>query len=474
MRRVLPVLALLATATVFTILNERFRLADDGYDEQFFVWAGWCLRKGLHPYRDFVEYKAPMSFVVHGIAQSLFGFEGFGYRWMFLFFPLASVLTLQLAMFRRGLDVVMSSALCLALTLIWVHPAYHDTALSDPESVGAAFAIFGIAALLSGLPWHGGALLACAAASKEPYLLICIGLAWLLAPKDWRSVLYGAITVAGVLVLWLAIIGSLLPYISMASHYARMYRGPLAYCVQLGLVHPVGFWTDLYVQWQKARAAYLNLDTLWPTLPLVGAALMGTKKMRWAIPFTLAAGLWAVTASNCQWSHYYTMTTVAIFGVLVATVPQGPMTIPFWQTLAVVFVGLAVYERLDVELRLPHERHVPDPTMTHIRQFIRDTTLPTDHIWTLGPPSLYPYTDRMSATRESGWTDELLVAYDGETDVERLAPVRAELERNRPAVIYLDPEHGNRKGRIVSALVLPFLRDYGYRQVEPLLFVRPQ
>ena len=28
-----------------------------GYDEQFFMWGGWCILKGLAPYRDFIEFK---------------------------------------------------------------------------------------------------------------------------------------------------------------------------------------------------------------------------------------------------------------------------------------------------------------------------------------------------------------------------------------------------------------------------------
>src|SRR5690348_3761350 len=52
-----------------------------GYDEQFFMWGGWSVLKGLAPYRDFIEFKPPMTFLSHALALKLFGFENERFRY---------------------------------------------------------------------------------------------------------------------------------------------------------------------------------------------------------------------------------------------------------------------------------------------------------------------------------------------------------------------------------------------------------
>ena len=57
------VLALAATTAAFLLLNKKLTNNGLGYDEEFFLWGGWCIRKGLVPYRDFIEFKPPMVFM---------------------------------------------------------------------------------------------------------------------------------------------------------------------------------------------------------------------------------------------------------------------------------------------------------------------------------------------------------------------------------------------------------------------------
>ena len=96
-------------------------------------------------------------------------------------------------------------------------------------------------------------------------------------------------------------------------------------------------------------------------------------------------------------------------------------------------------------------------------EFIRKNTVPSDRIFTTGPPVLYPETNRVSAVRESNIIDEILGSYEGKTDEERLRPIYLQLVKNKPKVVILDPENGHRKGRHMQALLIPFLTEFKYK-----------
>src|SRR5208282_3377929 len=89
------------TAWFFAILNARFLHNGVNYEESFFVWGGWSILKGRVPYRDFIEYKPPLLFLTHALAQKIFGFEHFEYRTFLAYLPLSSLLALQLALVSR-------------------------------------------------------------------------------------------------------------------------------------------------------------------------------------------------------------------------------------------------------------------------------------------------------------------------------------------------------------------------------------
>ena len=96
-------LALAITTSVFLILNRQFLYNGRGYDEEFFIWGGWCIRKGLVPYRDFIEFKPPMVFMTHALAQALFGMEGAAFRTFFSGLSLTGLLAFHLALMGRGI-----------------------------------------------------------------------------------------------------------------------------------------------------------------------------------------------------------------------------------------------------------------------------------------------------------------------------------------------------------------------------------
>ena len=251
-------LALVATAAAFLIMNRHFFYNPIGYDEEYFVWGGWSITKGLAPYRDFIEFKPPMVFITHAFAQVLFGFKGGGYRKFFTVFPLFSLLMLQVSLVARGLGRFFAMTVLLAIVPLFLCATYHDTALTDCESIGLSYYLLGLALLLwegRGQQWTtilGGLFFSCCVLSKEPFapmvIFSWVGLFWLRGgPTPTREsrrffAKYSLIGVASFVVLLSAYMvptGAMKAYFALVRSYSAIYRDPKnSYCVALGVAHP--------------------------------------------------------------------------------------------------------------------------------------------------------------------------------------------------------------------------------------------
>jgi hypothetical protein len=117
----------------------------------------------------------------------------------------------------------------------------------------------------------------------------------------------------------------------------------------------------------------------------------------------------------------------------------------------------------------------PPPVPQSDIEFVRQHSGPGDKIFATDDPLLYVYSDRVSAFIGGIVLDEIIEYYPGRTDEERLAPIRERLIENRPKLVVLgDSIVGpRRKQRYFQALVVPFLRDGGYVQVNDKFYVRP-
>jgi hypothetical protein len=500
------VVALGATAALFLVMNRQYFYNSIGYDEGFFVWGGWSITKGLVPYRDFIEFKPPMVFLTHALAQVLFGFQAGGYRKFFTLFPLFSVLLLQVSLVARGIGRLLAATVMLAVVPIFLASGYHDTALSDCESIGLSYYLIALALLL----WEGrhqkwttilgGLFLSCCALSKEPFAPMVIftwaGLFWLRGAPSRASarflLKYSLIGVAAFVVLLTAYMlptGALKAYIAMARGYSAIYRDPQkSYCVALGFATPAPPLRALQIGWEKIRASFFNESALGYLTPLVVPsaviALHRSKYLFAAMVLVALAGLWAPTATNCQWAHYYIMSTAAIVFILVAGADSiarlarrldpslrryatgatgavlalvimhfGPDALVLWKTS---------YKRP------PWEEPIPG-----VLAFIAKNTTPSDRIFTTGPPILYPEANRVSAVRESSIVDAILGSYDGTSDEEKLRPLYQELVRNKPKVIVLDPYLEQLRPRHMQTLVMPFITAQHYKKVGERFYVRP-
>ena len=88
-------------------------------------------------------------------------------------------------------------------------------------------------------------------------------------------------------------------------------------------------------------------------------------------------------------------------------------------------------------------------------------------------PALYVQADRLSAVRESTIADPILNFYAGKTDEERLSGLRAQLERNMPKVVVIEPLYEGERVKHMKLLVTPFLKAHGYKKETDRIWLRP-
>jgi hypothetical protein len=503
----------LASALTVAVVVAVFRLLDDqflhngmSYDEPYFFWGGWCITKGLVPYRDFIEFKPPLVFLTHALALALYGFKAFQFRWFFLWFPLASLVALHVALLTRRIDRLSALALILAIVQLWVNPRFHDIALSDSESIGLTYYFLGLACLIAkGRAQHwlkalGGGFLFCAVQSKEPFLP-CVAVTWLgcFLITERRSTLrqdalaylkvtgLGAGVVLFALCVYMIPTGAMKHYLAMVGGYFRFYRDPMqSYCVVLGRFHPTTPFNDLLKQFQKARSDFLNLDILGYLVPLAVAFFVFVARRSWILLATGFVGfvfaLYAVAATNCQWIHYYNMSMSGLFFALILGIDsmqpylKEPVIRRFVGVTLLASVLVPLAPRIEAEAHRFGTRQFADAyrePVPGVLAAIAQHTQPSDRIFTTGIPSLYVQADRISAVRESTIIDEGLGFYSGRTDEEKLSGVRAELERNQPKIMVLDPENARRKVRHYRALLEPFLTAHHYTKLSEYIWIRP-
>lgn len=496
------------TIHVFLVFNDPFLHGGLNFDEAHFVWGGWCMTKGLVPYRDFLEFKPPFVFITHYVAMKLYGFHAFGFRRLFEWFPLSSLVALQLAMLSRRIDRWLALAVVLGIVHIWVNKAFHDVALSDSESIGLTYYWFAVAFLIVRTPFKaitdamGGGLLVVCTLSKEPFLFVSMG-TWLAcfllrepsnhAVRDlkryWKATFIGAVVVVAALCIYMVPTGAMRDYVKMVHGYFRFYRDTTqSYCVVLGRFHPTTPSNDLWRSWEKARREFLNRQTLGYMLPLgIGSLVFTARRSAALLATTLLIGFfafYAVTASNCQWIHYYNMTMSGIFFFVVVGVDSmtpyvrgadWPMR-NFVRFAMLATVWLVVRPRMLDEQEIYGTRTFPNEYVEPVPgvfEAVNKYTKQGDRIFTTGMPALYVQVDRISAVRESAIVDEALGYYDGTTDEEKLSGLRAQLEKHMPKIVVLDPEYASRKTRTNRALMTPFLESHHYTQVVQHIWLRP-
>lgn len=477
--------------------------AGPSLDEKHFIWEGWSLNKGLAPYRDFTDFKPPVVFICNAIAQKLFGLANQRYRYFFDFLAWAGIMGLTVSLMSRRVGKLLILALVLIICALWLDPHYHDSSLDDAESIGMSFYLMGVAALLCASPakrvtdFLGGVLLSLAVLSKEPFLfmaapawLTCLLLPFGESDEGWkrRMVDYAKASLAGVAVVALWLVGYMLAKRCLGDYLAAMRRYiPFAknICVTYGLWKPAGFWADWAERWNRLTNSLVNFGRLGVAVPLLVAAVAFGRGRRWwpvaAACGAGAGGLYAVTLGGCFFEHYFMLGMAGLFFVMAFGALQ---LAPTYQTLGRrwrLFIGLSLvlipawqlWPRLSAQLDAHYTASTPPLEDPGVVQFVKQNSAPTDTIFSTGWPGIYVDSDRRHAVKESTFFDAFIDLYPGSTDEERLAPLYQELVKSRPKVIYIEPFLDYKRVRHMNALVLPFVRAFKYKQVNPRLYLRP-
>ena len=502
----LTALALAVPMFLFVVLNDRTMKGPLGYDEQFFVWGGWNITRGQRLYIDFFEFKPPMVFITHALAVAVAGSKDLHYRAVFSVLALGSLTLLHLSLLSRKIPRALSTAFILAFTFQWVNPAYHDNALQDAESIGLIYYCAGIAALLAHVRHRavaeavGAALLALTAVSKEPFTGGVIG-SWATCyliqygtvdfRKNALSYLKHTMLGVGLAILGLALYmgpsGSLSRYVRLVIEYAALFRDPkTSYCVMLGRWQPGTFSEELSRQITYIHAQFFNVETLGYLAPFfIGTfvfAWRGSKVLLFAGILTAMLSQYGVTATNCQWPHYYNLALPGLFLFFLIGIDRMKARVAAAEPVVrravyALFIGVPV---LFMTPRFFNEYHgfpytwnvVSDPVPDAFA-FVAKYTTRSDKIFYTGPPGFYMFADRLAAVNESSILDDFLIYLPGNTDVEKVSELRQQLIRSKPKVVVLDPENGYRKNRYMQALVLPFLAEFKYQQLGPYFYLRP-
>ena len=496
---------LLVVAWVYWILARHLTYSDWSPDESFFVWEGWSINRGLVPYRDFFDFKPPVIFLSNALALRWLGLEHDTYRYAFTFLAGSSVVAVAAALLSRKVSKLLVLGLAFVIFGLWLDPHWHDSSLNDAESIGISFFLLGASSFLfeargdqrvkRATDFLGGVLSSMSVLSKEP-MALCVMPMWLAmlalgfaAGGRERALRFAKHSLSGVALVLVLLLGYFIGVGGLGAYIAalRMYA-PFAktICTTYGLWKPSTFWAEWTVRFDNLTGALVNVTRLGIALPLLVAPFVLARGKQWAVALAAAAtalgGFYAVTLGGCFFVHYYMLGMAGLFFLMIvgalflgqAAHRLNPPLRRYAILAAALLPAWSLWPRYAAE-RVVVYRH-PEGTFNvppDLLRFIQDHTAPTDTIFTTGLPALYVHTNRRQATREGIFFDSWLTLYPGATDEEKLAPIRAELERNRPKVIVLEPYLAKQRVRHMQLLVTPFLQEHGYKKIRDNLYLRP-
>jgi hypothetical protein len=498
-RRLLDAGVLGAVAYIHLLFAQAFTYTQMRFDEQFFLSEGFYVGKGLVPYRDFQEFKPPLVFVANMLAIKLFGLDGMRFRYFFTLVSLLAFVGVAIALLSRRTPRLVVLALEAIMLDHFFDTRFHEAGvINTSETIGVIAFLIAVAVLLfkARRPQRqqlqqliGGALLALAPLGKEP-LAIPTLFAWvallLLDHADSgndmaatiafvkRTVL-GAVSVAAVWLVYMLITRSL-------GAYILQLRETLVYSAEhnemYGVFPKLPFWDALDESWTRLKKTYVNPGILGAFIPYMVAAMLlwrrNVASIAAAVAATFLGGLYAVTIGHGFFNHYYIL---AMSGTFFITI-MGALAVgarvtglePRWRLWLGVFLCATTFYSL--KPRYEHEREQwskyrpqPPPVSDRLVRFVREHSGPKDSIWSVGMPAIYPFADRVPASRIPYMHDSILHMFPGKTDAERLAPYRLQLDRTMPKLVILGAE---RKGREkhMDLLVTPFLTEHGYRLLK--------
>lgn len=479
---------------IHTIFGRPFLFSPMAFDEQFFLFEGFSLGRGLVPYRDFQELKPPAIFLVNMLALRLFGLQDFRFRYFLAALSMAAFLAVATALLSRRVPRLLVLTLVALMMSHFFDGTFHAAGINNAETVGLDFYLLAIGVLLLETRHRraqqiaGGVMLALTALSKEPFCVPVLA-TWLALmalrqyesedPHAWRS--FAKQTAGGALSLALFWLGYMIVTRSVGAYLIQL-RQIMAYSaehnVMYGVFPKLSFLGTLQEFGRRLQASYVNAPHLILFTPLWLAAIMLWRRrilmMAAAAIGVFLAGLYAVTIGRGFFGHYFLMAMtgtffVAVLGALALSerMPDLDLKTRWWIISVVMVVASS-----SLEPRLEHDSDAwpglkpPAPPIAEdLIALVQRRTKRQDRIWNIGMPGLYVFADRLNASRIPYMHDSLLHFYQGKTDAERFAPYRAELDRTMPKLVLFSTSAGE-CARYVNGLVMPFLKDHHYRETR--------
>ncbi len=495
--RLLADIGLLGVLTIIhSIFGRSFLYAATKFDEQFFLFEGFSLGKGLVPYRDFQELKPPAIFVVNMLALKIFGLDGMRYRHFFALLTLAAYLSVAIALLSRRVPRL----LILILVALMISHSYDrgliEGSIDTVETFGLDFFLLAVGTLLLKTRWveaqqiAGGVLLALAPLTKEPFVIPTL-VAWLSllalyqteagAPRAWW--LFARRTATGALALGLVWLIYMLVTRSLGSYLTQL-KQILTYSadhnVMYGVFPKLSFAGTLAEFWRRLAKKYVNAPHLVLFVPFFLSALLLWRRrgllLAASVLATFLAGLYGVTIGRGFFGHYFliAMTGTFYWATLgaIALGERFPEVAAPWRRWVVATLALLVLSSLGPRLEQDWDawgsaRPQPQPVPEAVVRVVKARTAPNDRIWNIGTPILYVVSDRLNGSSIPFMHDSILHLYAGATDAERLAPYRRELDRTLPKLVLMSTTGAACAcDRYMRGLVLPFLHDHKYREVR--------
>jgi hypothetical protein len=498
----LDVAAILLVIRVVTVLARPLTHSRLGWDEKFFVYSGYSILHGQVPYRDFQTLKGPLLPLSEALGVWLFGLEHERFRLFPNILGVGSIAFLVAALIRRGVYRLVAVSIGLLISLVWLDPKNHETTINDTESLLLGYFCISLAFLLMqrkvtpSLSLLGGLFLGATVLIKENFVITAAAtwLAFLFLPATGGAprrerLAYAKWSLAGgfglgiAVVVYLVIAGGMAPYLRVISVYPRYAN---SYCTALGFFHPGSFWDERQQEWAHLSDRILNATDLAPWLALLSASVLLTRVKN--APFvagcgaTLVATLVTINIGHCYHSHYFVLaatglTVAALPGALAlsdALRPARPAVKTWVGVAALGATGCLIYPRY-AKGADEHPKPVWRQVAGDVREAIEKYSKPNDFILTTGTPDLYFLTGRLGAHETNSFVDELLVIYPGDTDAERVAGMRARLEKTRPKVVVIDDSswaYPGRSVRTIKSLVDAYLGAHQYVKMGRV-YVRP-
>jgi hypothetical protein len=490
-----------AITAIHLIFARAFLFGAFGFDEQYFLYEGFALGKGMIPYRDFQEFKPPLIFLLNMLALKIFGLDQMHFRRFFLLLSLAAFLVVAIALVSRGVPrpVILGATALMLNTFLDVRFLQGGT-LDASECAGLWFFLLGVGVLLFKVPrlawqrwqqWVGGALLALAPLAKEPFCFPTL-LAWgtlavlaevelddRSAPGARRRFLKNtALAAVAVGALWLLY---MLVTRSLGAYLANL-RETMAYSadhdIMYGVFPKLDFWGTWAENLRRLRSNYVNPAFLAPFLPYFLAAVLLWRRrsisLAAGVVATFLGALYGVTIGHGFFGHYFIIAmTGSFFATALGCLAIGERVSelsPAWRRwLGASLALVALYSlqpRLDQDWEQWDAQHPAPPAASEkLVRLVDARTGPGDTIWSVGMPAIYFYADRRAGSRIPYVHDSLLHLYPGRTTAEKLATFRAELDVKMPKLVILDEGRAGREQHM-DLLITPFLRDHGYQLIK--------